>query len=81
MMDGIETLSKVSGLGKNEVGKIWEEVKANQKCLRECEGPHDFEKEGEGLRAEYRCRKCKGKVRVHEYGWYMEGLKHGRAST
>jgi len=78
----LDALANVSGLKKKEINQIWEEVKANHKKLRECEGPHEFEKENDGLhfRAQYRCKKCGGTVRGHEYQWYMEGLRHGKAS-
>lgn len=80
--DAIGVLENVSGLKREEIAKIWEEVKANQKRLRECEGPHEFEKTNDGLyaRADYRCKRCKGRVNGQQYHWYEEGLKHGKAS-
>jgi len=77
-MDVREVLSKVSGLDKKEVNEIWEKVKVNQKRLRECEGPHNFEQKGEGLRATFVCHKCQGELKSHEHIWYMRGLEHGK---
>jgi hypothetical protein len=80
MVDARKILSRVSGLGENEIDKIWEEVKANSKRIDECKGPHDFEKEGEGIGAKYRCKKCKGRINGVSYFWYTKGLEHGRAN-
>lgn len=80
--DALKVLENVSGLKKEEVAKIWEEVKENSERLRGCEGPHEFEKKNDGLyaRADYRCKKCGGRVNGPQYHWYEEGLKHGKAS-
>jgi predicted SprT family Zn-dependent metalloprotease len=80
-MDAKEVLSGISGLPKEEVQQIFEEVKANLKRLDGCKGPHDFEKDGEGIRAKYRCKKCKGTLDKINYSWYEKGLEHGKAST
>jgi predicted SprT family Zn-dependent metalloprotease len=79
MADAKEVLSRVSGLPKKEVSKIWEDVKANNKRLRDCKGPHEFvETAGAKFRGKYRCWKCGGEINGVAYSWYMEGLKHGR---
>lgn len=80
-MNGLDALSAVSGLSKEETGKIFENVKANFKRLDECNGPHDFEKVGEDFRAIYRCRKCNGEISQRDYKWYAKGLEHGKASA
>ena len=78
----LDVLANVSGMKKEEVQRAFDEAKENVRKLRSCEGPHDFEKVNDGLylRAQYRCKKCGGLVRGHDYHWYEEGLKHGKAS-
>lgn len=80
--DTLKVLENVSGLSRDEIGKIWDEVRENSKRLKECPGPHEFEKTNDGLfaRADYRCKKCGGRVKGPQYHWYEEGLKHGKAS-
>lgn len=78
--DGTEILGAVSGLGKVEVKKIWEQVKANLKRLDECVGPHDFQRLAleTKLMFRFRCTKCGGEIEGDNRSWYERGLKHGR---
>lgn len=79
MTDGREILSNVSGLPKKEINKIWEEVKANNKRLRNCEGPHQFQlADDKRINSKYRCALCGGTVDTIAFKWYMDGLKHGQ---
>ena len=59
------------------------EVRANERKLAGCAGPHDFvlvpPQPGEPpTRALFECRKCGGRVRGTRVRWYILGLKHGR---
>lgn len=67
-------------LKKTQLKKIWEEVKANQKRLEECVGPHDFEEEKNDKPGipDMICKKCNGRLKKTEAVWYLKGLKHGR---
>jgi len=76
--DGAEALSKISGIPKSEVMKIWEEVKANQLTLDSCEGPHEFLKDTSIRANRYKCTKCGGWASAEGAGWYNKGLQHGR---
>jgi len=78
---GLDVLSDVSGLRKEEIVKVFEKVKANSKRLDECEGPHEFEKQGKDIRAKYRCGKCGGELDNIKYYWYMKGLEHGKKAN
>jgi hypothetical protein len=75
--DGAEVLGQVSGLGKSEVMRIWNEVKANSARLDSCVGPHDFRECGNPTRL--CCAKCLGMIPKTDVRWYLAGLAHGRA--
>jgi hypothetical protein len=80
LYDGLAALAKVSGLSRTEVEGIWSDVKKNESALRSCRGPHQFNKEGEGPGATFRCRLCKGTIKAQSRHWYAIGLEHGRRS-
>ena len=80
--DVADALSKTSGISKDRIKEIWEEVKANQKLMEGCEGPHDFfamSTTGGMMRTQFRCVKCGGVVNGAYRRAYEEGLAHGRA--
>lgn len=54
-------------------------IRANSSMLRDCHGPHDFERvpDKEGAPT-FRCKLCKGEVHEHSLLWYLRGLEHGR---
>lgn len=82
--DGIEVMSRISGMSKEAVRDIWEEVKANKKLLDSCRGPHDFRDmstDGGLQRVKFRCDLCQGIVNGAYRRAYEEGLAHGRASS
>jgi hypothetical protein len=67
-------------LSREELLKMWEEVKANQKRLEGCVGPHDFvlaSTTGTRHDEKHRCLKCDGVVDWSTCTWYKLGLKHG----
>lgn len=81
-IDGLEVMGEVTGLGREEMVKIHEEVKANHAKLNACPGPHDFQPESDPPTRRvnrFRCTKCGGTVSLSDYKWYQDGLKHGRA--
>jgi len=64
-------------MDKEELKSIWEQVKKNHEALRMCPRPHEFEQIGEGVRREYKCKKCGGKIGAINHFWYQEGLEDG----
>jgi hypothetical protein len=77
-----ETLSAVTGLSKERLEGIWEEVKENKKRLDNCTGPHEFTPNDVdgllGTAKNYKCSKCQGTITSVEHRWYERGLQHGR---
>lgn len=83
-IDGLKVLGDVTGLGREEMVKIHQEVKANHSALRACPGPHNFVAESDPPMRRvnrYRCTKCGGTVSINGFHWYSEGLKHGQQPT
>ena len=77
MPDGVEILSKVSGLSKDDILSIWDEVRENAKKLEGCPGPHDFQPDtSKRLNRDEVCSKCGGKISKVNANWYREGLEH-----
>lgn len=56
----------------------FENVRANLSKLGLCKRPHEFIKQGEGLRAKHRCTKCGGEVDALYADWYNQGLEDGK---
>lgn len=80
MENGLRTLEKVSGLSREKIQGIWEDVKENARKLNGCPGPHDFSIEttrGKALSKRWKCSKCGGEVSAVEKRWYCLGLEHG----
>jgi len=74
--DGAEILGRISGLGREETMRIWEEVKENQAKLNACVRPHDFQQDDpKSIRSRWTCRLCDGKVSSREARWYILGLE------
>ena len=64
---------------REELQKIFEDVKANHASLRDCEGPHNFsvlDTYPSGLPRDYKCSKCGGTLRSTDALRYQEGLLH-----
>ncbi len=90
-MKAIEQLEKVTGFSRQEMDTIFQEVKANQKRLKECGRPHVFSicldrrtKEPisnptnqQMFGAKWKCAKCGGIVDGLEKRTYIEGLTDG----
>jgi len=74
MADGIDALSKLTRLSREEVIEAWEKVKANRAILDACPGPHVFK--AIDKRTE-RCDVCGGEINTINAQWYRTGLDHG----
>lgn len=74
--DGAGVLSELTGLGRDEVLAIAEQVRANHARLEGCPW-HEFEAlvtapPGDGR---YRCRHCRGEVDAVAYRWHQKGRR------
>lgn len=74
--DGIGVMAEVTGLPRDEIRALAEQVKANSAKLRTCPW-HEFEAlitapPGSGR---YRCRNCKGEVDSSAYHWHEQGRR------
>jgi hypothetical protein len=78
MADGIKALSDASGLSRESIHEIWEQVKLNHARLKGCAGPHDFTPTTLKFGSKYTCGKCGGEVNASDRSWYETGLDHGR---
>ena len=69
--------SAATGLGKNEIRKIWEDVKANHARLDGCERHEfvDIHEIGKGS-AKYLCIRCGGTIDAIAHAWYQRGIQH-----
>lgn len=77
--DGVGVMAEVTGLPRDEIRAIAEQVKANGAKLRACPW-HDFEViEQTGIVARlsdrYRCRHCQGDVDSSAYHWHEQGRR------
>lgn len=80
-LSSIEELLEFARVDKETVQQIWKDVKANQKRLDDCKGPHNFRpihEDGKKLVRDYRCSKCGGKIDAIHKIWYCKGLEHGK---
>jgi len=73
--DGVDVLSKVSGLPRTEILGLLEHVKANSARLASC-SRHNFEPAVVGSRKR-KCLACGGEAGALEANWYERGLRHG----
>ncbi len=74
--DGRKVLSNISGIPEGRIQEIWEQVKANQKLLRDCEC-HDFSIEvPQRGSSRWQCINCKGVVSSGDKRWYELGIEH-----
>ncbi len=70
--DGADELSKLSGLSRDDVKSIWEEVKANHAKLSACER-HNFTPQLVGLGKRVTCNRCNGSMTLTNVGEYIRG--------
>ena len=74
MPNNLDTLSNVTGLPKEQVSSIWDQVQANLKQLRSCKR-HTFliPKGRIGLNDDLHCGKCGGTMRHVSVRTYVDG--------
>lgn len=74
--DFLGAMASMTGLSRDDMRQIWDDVKANQYRLRGCDW-HDFEplSDDDPLRRKYRCRRCGGVVDHHAYYWHEQGRR------
>ena len=79
-VNGVGVMSEITGLEAAEVGRIWEQVKANNARLESCPY-HEFEQSPQTavLRSlthqKYVCKHCKGEVDHQQYSWHEKGRR------
>lgn len=77
--DGVGVMAEVTGLARDEIRAIAEQVKANHARLEGCPW-HEFEVIPQpGITARlsdrYRCRHCQGEVDAVAYRWHQKGRR------
>lgn len=78
MKEGQPTTGPKLGFDTN---KIWQEVQANKTKRESCAG-HDFVCNDTPIKlgSKWTCSKCNCVERGDSIYWYLQGVKHGRAS-
>ena len=71
----VHTLSRISGLSKEEIREIILEIKKNNKLLDSCSF-HNFDIPLEN--GKYKCSNCSGIVEVIRKTWYEKGIAHAK---
>ncbi len=64
---------------KDDLNKIWSEVKLNRVKLASCSGPHDFSVDvspQKNVGKKWQCTKCLGTIDSINREWYLLGLTH-----
>lgn len=76
MSDALDKLGALSGLGRQTMLEIAEQVKANHARLNGC-ARHEFAliPGGAPLRQKYRCTLCGGEVDHHAWYWHEQGRR------
>ncbi len=75
--NSLDTLSKATGMSKDGIRTIFEEVKADLEVLKACP-EHDFQPQDEDNRlSDCTCTRCGGTVRRPDAMWYKRGFDHG----
>lgn len=72
----VDVMADITGLPREEVASIADQVKANQAKLKGCKW-HDFElmDSAPKYRTEYKCKHCLGTIDVSAYRWHEVGRK------
>lgn len=72
--DGAQLLSNLSGMPRDKVLEIWEEVKINSAKLKNCIR-HRFEQQSVKLGDKITCVNCGGVMSLSSAGEYVRGYK------
>lgn len=74
--NGPSVMAEITGLPREEIVAIAEQVKANSQRLRACPW-HEFEEliTAPPGRGRYRCRHCQGEVDASAYHWHQQGRR------
>ena len=77
---GLAGLSRATGIERETIVSIWEEVRANSARLESC-ARHAFPDPEPGrLAGRYTCANCQGWADGSAVFWYRRGLAHGAAA-
>ena len=77
--NGIDVLSSISGVSREELLKVAERAKANIKTLDACNN-HDFQPiDATKFGSRHKCTRCGGDVDSLHARWYQRGREHERA--
>ena len=75
--NGVDALSRMSGLSKDRVHEIWNDVKVNIEKLKGCDGHRFGEIGGDGRPSERCiCKNCGGTMTVMAIITYGRGYEH-----
>lgn len=73
--DGAAVLGELSGLGRETMASIWEEVKSNHAKLNACQW-HEFEPVLPlATKPRYRCKNCGGEIDSSAFHWHEQGRR------
>lgn len=74
--NGVGVMAELTGLSRQSIAAVAEQVKENQARLRSCPH-HEFSPilPRRLLGQRYRCIECGGEVDAHAYHWFQEGLR------
>jgi hypothetical protein len=64
-------------IDRDDIKRIWDDIKVNHKKLDECIGPHEFGKKDKNHKRT--CVKCGGRVDFINANWYERGLRDGKS--
>ena len=77
MTDGAKMLSDMSGIPREEIMSLWDQVKENHRKLRECKR-HRFSGGKVSLGQKVICLECGGEMGLVSVGDYIRGYEaHG----
>lgn len=76
--DSVDTLSGLTGMSRESLLKVWNDVKVNQAQLDAC-AEHNFGELPRPFSGHFRmtCLRCGGSADASSVHWYQLGLKHG----
>lgn len=66
-------------MNKEDIKRIWQDVRDNSKRLEQCVVPHNFAQHDAAILPKWKCTKCGGIVSNSDYYWYTKGLEHAQS--